>query len=142
MTELPQTDRSPLPRVDEESAPHWDGLARGVLTLLRCGVCRALNHPVASACRACESPRLEWEDVGTDVRLYSWTVEVRPVIQGMAPPYVIAQVTPAECEDGDVRLIGTLLVEPDRQPELGMALTLRTVPAPGSERHLAVYVPA
>jgi uncharacterized protein len=141
MTTLPQSDRSPLPQVDEASAPHWNGLARGVLTLRRCRVCRALNHPVVETCRLCENPGLEWEDVGPEVRLYSWTVEVRPVIPGMVPPYVVAQVTPAECEDGDVRLVGTLLADPD-QLQLGMPLVLQPVTAPGSDRHLAVYVPA
>ncbi|WP_148573814.1 Zn-ribbon domain-containing OB-fold protein [Nocardioides caldifontis] len=141
MTTLPQDDRSPLPHVDDASAPHWDGLARGVLTLRRCTVCRALNHPAAEECRVCENIPLEWVDIGREVRLYSWTVEVRPVVQGMRPPYVVGQVTPAECEDGDVRLVGTLLADPERL-ELGMPLLLQPVMAPGSERHLAVYVPA
>jgi uncharacterized OB-fold protein len=140
VTSPPHNALSPLPAVDDASAPHWDGLKRGVLVVRRCDVCDALNHPIARECRVCESPQLRWVEVGTVVSLYSWAVETRPVIPGMEPPYVIAQVTPVECEDGAVRLVGTLLADP-RELEIGMPLELRAVLAPGSGRHLATYVP-
>lgn len=139
MNRLPQTDRSPLPTVDERSAPHWEGLARGVVTLPRCRVCRVLNHPVAELCRECDSPQLEWEEVGDRVRLFSWAVEVREVIQGMAAPYVVVQVVPEECGPDGVRLIGTLLADPEGLV-LGDELVLRPAVAPGSDVHLATYV--
>ncbi len=141
MTHLPQSDNSPLPQPDPRSESHWEGLARGVLVLRRCGVCGALNHPIADECRLCESPQLVWDEVAPGVRLYSWTVEERSVIQGMIPPYVVAQVTPAECEDGAVRLIGTLIGDP-ADLELGMLLTLCPRAVPASDVVIATYVPA
>ena len=141
MNPLPQSDTSPLPDIDERSAPHWEGLARGALVLRRCGVCRALNHPVADACRVCDSPRLIWVDVEPKVQLFSWAVELRAVIQGMVPPYVIAQVTPTGCEDGEVRLIGTLLADPD-DLEIGMTLVLSPVTPPAADTAIATFVPA
>lgn len=137
----PQTDRSPLPLPDAGSAPHWDGLARGALVLRRCDLCEALNHPIAVGCRLCGSDQLSWTDVDPAVRLFSWTVEGRAVIEGMSPPYVVVQVTPAECEDGAVRLIGNYLGDPDRL-EIGMGLVLEPLVIPSSDVTIAMYVPA
>jgi uncharacterized OB-fold protein len=140
MTQLPQSTSSPLPLIDSGSAPHWEGLARGALVLRRCDVCTAVNHPAAGDCRVCESPQLTWSEVSPIVRLYSWAVEERSVIAGMVPPYVIAQVTPSECADGDVRVVGTVLADASALT-IGMSLQLRPETAPGSDIALATFVP-
>jgi uncharacterized OB-fold protein len=138
MTALPFSAHSPLPDVDESTAPHWDGLDRGRLVLRRCGVCGSLNHPVAQLCRVCESPDLSWHEVSTRVTLFSWAIEGRAIIPGLTPPFVIGQVTPEECGEGEVRLIGLLDVA-HSDLEIGLPLTLRPAQVPGFDKRLAVY---
>jgi uncharacterized OB-fold protein len=96
------------------------------MLLRSCLVCGRLSHPIADHCRICESPRLEWKSVGSGGRLFSWVVEGRPVIVGMEPPYVIAQVTPDGCEEGEVRLVGTLLGDPSN---IEIGAPVRVVPS-------------
>jgi uncharacterized protein len=140
MSHVPQTELAPIPCPDERTAPYWQGLERGELLLQRCSVCGNLSHPIADRCRVCDSPRLEWSQVEGTGALFSWAVEGRTVIDGMEPPYVIAQVTPAGCDEGDVRLIGTLLVEDPSVLELGAPVRLVPSAPPGSSVQLAFFV--
>ena len=141
MTELlPQTGTSPLPRPDERSAPYWDALRRGELVLPRCAVCEALNHPWPDRCRVCGSPQLDWVPAGSGGHLFSWAVEERTVIPGLRPPYVIAQVTPDGCAEGEVRLIGTLLVADPSELAIGRPVRLVPTPVPGADVVVACYV--
>lgn len=141
-SQVPQGDASPVPQPDEATAPFWAALADGRLLLRRCGVCGSLDHPGATLCRDCDSPQLGWTEVPRTGHLFSWAVEVRPVIGGMTPPYVIAQLTPAGVEEGGVRLVGTLLTDAPADLSLGMALTVRSVPLPGSDQAVLVFEPA
>lgn len=140
MTTLPQNGNTPLPAVDDRSAPFWKGVARGTHELPRCEVCGTHNHPMLDECRVCLSPQLAWEDVGPVARLYSWAFEGRGVIQGFTQPYVIAQVTPEKCDDDGVRLIGTVLADPT-QLQIGQRLELHPARVPGSDIHIAEYRP-
>ena len=139
MSRGPQTSSSPIPDPDERSAPYWEALGRGELVLQRCSVCDALNHPATATCRVCDSGQLGWTPVLPSGRLFSWTVEGRAIIPGFTPPYVIAQVTPDDCEDGTVRLICTLLVDDPSVLCLDMPVRLLTAAAPGSTVTLAHY---
>jgi uncharacterized OB-fold protein len=140
-TRSPQVIGSPLPAADEHSAPYWQALERGELTLPKCEVCGALNHPIDRICRVCESGQLSWSRVEPRGRLYSWAIEHRPVIPGFDPPYVIAQVTPAGCAEGEVRVSCTLLVDDPAALAIGMPVVLATATAPGAKTMLAHFVP-
>jgi uncharacterized OB-fold protein len=140
MSHSPQTERSPLPQPDARSAPYWRSLADSQLLLLECDVCRARNHPNATTCRLCVSGRLDWKPVPPSGRLFSWAIELRAVIPGMQPPYVIAQVTPDGCDDGGVRLAGTLLVEDPSVLQIDLPVRLVFTPAPGSDVTLLRFV--
>lgn len=139
MTGLPQTEVSPVPRPDDATAPYWEALSRGELLLRSCLVCGALSHPIVDLCRVCESPRLGWEPAGSGGRLFSWVVESRSVIEGMDPPYIVAQVTPDGCDDGEVRLIGTLLVDDPSVLEIGARVSLDPSATRGLPVPLAVF---
>lgn len=141
MNHIPQTEHSPLPQPDERSTPYWDALGRGELMLQRCSVCNRLNHPAATRCRVCESTRLGWSVVEPRGRLYSWAMEPRPIIPGMEPPYVIAQVTPNGCEDGAVRLACTILLDDPSVLEINMPVRLVPAVVPGSDVTLAHFGP-
>jgi len=135
----PQLAGSPLPAFDEHSAPYWRALGRGELVLPQCEVCGALNHPIARICRLCESGQLGWTRVEPRGRLFSWAVEHRSVIPGFEPPYVIAQVTPAGCSEGEVRVSCTLLVDDPTTLAIDMPVVLVTAQAPGAETVLAHF---
>ena len=139
MTQLPQTGSAPVPGPDDATAPYWEALSRGELLMRACLVCGALSHPIADICRVCDSPRLGWKPVGSGGRLFSWVVERRPVIEGMDAPYIVAQVTPDGCEDGDVRLIGTLLVDDSSSIEIGARVKLDREAGGGLPVPLALF---
>lgn len=139
MNRVPQTESSPIPLPDGETAPYWEALRHGELWLRRCLVCASLSHPIVTCCRVCDSPRLQWESVGSGGRLYSWVIEERPVIEGMKPPYVIAQVTPDGCAEGDVRLIGTLLADDPSTVEIGARVRLDSSAVLGLPVPLAIF---
>jgi uncharacterized OB-fold protein len=138
----PQTEAAPLPGVDERSEPYWAALARSELMLRQCAVCTALDHPAAESCRVCSSPRLDWTRVEPTGRLFSWAIEHRAVIPGFEPPYVIAQVTPDACAPGEVRLVGTLLVDDPDRLEIDMPVRLVTAPVPGTNTVLGHFTPS
>lgn len=138
----PQSDRSPVPSPDGTTAPFWQALSEDRLVLRACEVCGSLDHPGSVACRRCESPQLGWREVAPTGTLFSWAVEARAVIEGMVPPYVVAQLTPAGCDEGGVRLVGTLLTDDPDALRLGMALRVRSSALPGSDLSVLVFEPA
>ncbi len=50
----------PAVEVDEESAPFFDGAARGILMVQRCDDCKAWLAPVARLCSECLSENIAW----------------------------------------------------------------------------------
>ena len=59
---------------DEESAPFFDGAARGELMVKRCDACGHHLRPVAIACTVCRSPDLSWVGSSGLGTLVSWVV--------------------------------------------------------------------
>lgn len=140
--EPPHGDRSPVPQPDEETAPFWAALADERLLLRSCEVCGSLDHPDAVVCWRCDSPQLVWSEQPLRGTLFSWAIEGRTVIEGMEPPYVVAQLTPTGCDEGTVRLVGTLLTEAPEELRIGMPLTIGRVVVPGSDLSILVFEPA
>ena len=138
-TALPQTSASPIPGHDERTAPYWNALLQNTLLLRRCRVCSTVDHPIAVLCRTCDSPDLEWFESCTCGTLFSWTVESRSVVAGMAVPYVIAQVTPDGVEEGGVRMVGTLLTDRPTLLRIGQPVRIRGAAVPGSPRAILVF---
>jgi len=84
-TDIPTPGRSP------ETAPYWDGAARGELWLRRCGGCGRPHHYPRSICPFCFAPEPAWERASGRGVVYSYSVAGRA-----DAPYVIAYVTLAE----------------------------------------------
>ena len=59
---------------DDESAPFFDGAARGELMVKRCDACGHHVRPVAIACTACHGTDLSWAASAGTGTLVSWTV--------------------------------------------------------------------
>jgi uncharacterized OB-fold protein len=96
------------PEPDQESAPFWDGLARGVVLVQSCPHCARHRFPRMPSCPFCGTGG------GTDVAVpgtgtvYSWVRVHRAMTPNVAPgdlPYVVATVD----LDGGGRMFGRML---------------------------------
>jgi uncharacterized OB-fold protein len=95
MSELP----APVPVVNPETKPFWDGTAEGRLLLQRCVGCAAVVWYPRTFCPQCAQERLEWFEASGRGTVYSFTI-VRRGATGPysdAAPYVLAYV---ELEEG------------------------------------------
>jgi uncharacterized OB-fold protein len=88
----------PLPVINEESRPFWEGCKRHELVLQHCAACGAFQYYPRALCRACHSDRLGWEPVSGEGSIYSYTVCHRPAGPAFTPdvPYVVALIALAE----------------------------------------------
>jgi uncharacterized protein len=59
---------------DDESAPFFEGAARGELMVKRCDACGHHVRPVALVCTACRSDALEWAPAAGTGTVVSWAV--------------------------------------------------------------------
>ncbi len=111
-------------RLDRDTAPYWEGLAKRELVIARCRDCSHWIHPPRACCPACWS-----DDVGHDVpsgraTLYSYLVQ--PMAPG-EPPSVVGW---AELEEQERLLVVAPVA--DATPDtvrIGAALTLDWTPS-------------
>lgn len=135
----PAGPRYDLPMVEEESRPHWDGLADGRLVIKRCNSCGEHHHYPRPFCPSCWSEDVEWVEASGDATLYTWSLvhvnDLPPF--GQQVPYVAAVVDLAEGPRLMTRIVGA---EPDSL-ECGMAVRFGTAPLT-DELSMAVFRPA
>jgi uncharacterized OB-fold protein len=98
---------------DENSAPFWEGCARGELLVQECGECGLWTHPPRPMCPRCRSLERRW--VATSGRGRVWSVVIPhppllPAYSELAPYNVI--VVELE-ENPTIRYVGNLLASPD-----------------------------
>lgn len=68
----------PLPVIDPESRPYWDGLKQHRLLLKHCKACGRHHFYPRELCPHCYSDDLEWSEVAGTGSIYSYTVARRP----------------------------------------------------------------
>lgn len=110
----------PLPNVTLDSAPFWEGGARGELRIMRCGVCRMWFHPPSPLCPACLSLDVSAEAASGRAIVATYTVNHQPWAPDMEVPYILAIVELVE--QPDVRLMTRIV---DCSPEaiaIGLAV--------------------
>jgi uncharacterized OB-fold protein len=90
---MPDDEHIPLPAVDSDSRPFWDGVSQGKLRLQQCDVChRSIFYP-RSHCPQCGADVITWRDAAGTGTIYSYTV----VHQGFGPfaaqtPFAVALI--------------------------------------------------
>lgn len=97
----------PLPNVDEENRPFWEGIKRHELWLQRCQDCEEFRFYPRTICPHCFSYNTQWTRVSGRGKLYSFTVSYRaasPAFQDDVP-YNIALI---ELEEG-VRMMSNVV---------------------------------
>jgi uncharacterized OB-fold protein len=90
----------PLPVVDNETQPFWEGCRQGKLLLQRCTQCGHVRFPPTHFCSKCRSSGNEWIASSGRGRVFSWIVVRHPVprdVYAADVPYVVALVA---LEDG------------------------------------------
>ena len=97
----------PLPYVDEENRPFWEGTKRHELCLQKCRDCGKFRFYPRSICPHCLSYNTEWTKVSGRGKIYSFTVANRTVSPAFRQdvPYSIAII---ELEEG-VRMMSNIV---------------------------------
>ena len=96
----------PVPHPTDISAPYWESLSKGVLTLQRCARCQKFRHYPRLLCDGCYSMDVHWVEASGRGEIHSWTVAHHAFHPSFVDdlPYVLAVV---ELEEG-VRGLGRL----------------------------------
>lgn len=84
----------PLPRVNAQTKPYWEGCAHAELRYQCCGSCGRVQLIPRGLCEHCQSTSLNWRVSQRSGQVLSWTRVHRaplPVFKDMLP-YIIAIV--------------------------------------------------
>lgn len=98
--DIPTPDRTP------ETAPYWEGAARGELWVRRCASCNKAHHYPRSICPFCFHADTRWERAGGGGTIYSYSAVLRAPV-----PYVIAYVT---LDEGPTMMTNIVECDPAR----------------------------
>lgn len=102
-----------LPELDDESAPFWEGCARGELLVQACGACGRWRMPPRPMCPSCRSIDHTWMPTSGRGTVWSFVVPHPPLLpayQELAPYNVIVVSLD---EDATIRFVGNLVASPD-----------------------------
>lgn len=116
---LPEGLPIPTPETDGLSAPYWNGLKEGVLTIQRCKSCGGWQWGPEWICHRCLSFDMGWEKVEPRGRIFSWERvwhPVHPALKGHGP-YIVVLVELPHADN--VRLIGNLVGDPQQTVTIG-----------------------
>ena len=126
----------PAPMPGRDSAPFWDGAARGELLGQRCADCGRFRHPPRPMCPACQSVKTAWVRLSGRGRVAAHMRPVHPRIPMFDYPLVCVLV---DLEEG-IRLFSNLYeCEPERV-ENGMEVEVFFVPTAG-DKQVPVFRP-
>jgi uncharacterized protein len=129
------------PVVDAESAPFWEGVARGELRLQRCAGCgRAVFHPRA-VCPHCFGDDLAWFAAAGTGTIYSYTVAHQAFGEFAGQvPFVVALV---DLDEG-VRMLTRIAGTDPGEVRIGQRVRVRFVDVgePGDQVRLPWFEPA
>jgi len=98
---------------DENSAPFWEGCARGELLVQACASCALRRMPPRPMCPRCRSLEIRWEPTSGRGRIWSFIVPHPPLLPAFAEvaPYnaIIVELE----EDPLIRFAGNLVTSAD-----------------------------
>lgn len=96
----------PMPPLDDDSRPFWEGASRHKLMIQRCKSCQKHIFYPRFVCPHCFSEEVEWVEASGKGKIHSYTIVHRapPPFQGQAP-YAVGLI---ELEEG-VRMISRIV---------------------------------
>ena len=112
----------PIPVVDQDTQPFWDGCARSELLLQCCRKCQTWWHPPSPICPNCFSAEYDWTPSSGKGTVYTFSVIHHPFRRNWEAlvPYVVGVI---ELEEGPHILSNVVGVEPDAV-EVGMRVAV------------------
>jgi uncharacterized protein len=96
----------PLPTLDADSAPYWEGIHHGELRLQRCRDCGTYLWPARIMCYRCFSFDADWTTMSGKGTLASWVKTVRPFLSYFKDDVPYINVTIRLTEQEDILIIG------------------------------------
>ena len=106
----------PLPELDDDSTPFWEGCARNELLIQTCRSCGAPRLPPRPMCPVCTSFDHTWDRASGRGHIWSVAVPSPPLLPAFADIALVApyNVIVVEIDEGEgLRLIGNLVSAPD-----------------------------
>jgi uncharacterized OB-fold protein len=103
-----------LPDLDDpESAPFWEGCARGELLVQVCTSCGARRMPPRPMCPRCRSLDHRWEATSGRATVWSFVVPHPPLLPAYQELAPYNAVVVALDDDPAIRFVGNLVASPD-----------------------------
>jgi uncharacterized OB-fold protein len=105
--------QKPLPRIDADTQPFWEGCKRHELLLQRCLDCgRYIWYP-RQFCGHCLSDNTEWVPASGKGTIYTYTVIRQTRARGFRDevPYVVAYI---ELDEGVIMMSNVVRVAPEK----------------------------
>jgi uncharacterized OB-fold protein len=103
----------PLPYLDPESRPFWEGAKAHKLLLVQCRSCKTHRFPPTTFCAKCSSDAYDWVEAKGTGKVFSWIVVRHPVpkeVYAAEVPYIVALIA----LDEGVRMTSNII---DCKPE-------------------------
>jgi uncharacterized OB-fold protein len=72
-TDKPVPQR-PLPTIDDDNRPFWDGARAGELRMQKCCGCGHIRYPISELCPQCLSGEFEWQRLSGRGKVFSTIV--------------------------------------------------------------------
>ena len=116
---LPEPVAVPVIMNDDLDRPFHEGVQRNELWVQYCTECESYQWGPEWICHKCLSYEVEWRQVESSGRIYSWERIWHPVhpVLGEAVPYVVALVELPHADN--IRMVGNLLGEPEEEVVIG-----------------------
>ena len=107
----------PLPVVDTETRPFWEGARHNKLMLQRCAACRKYVFYPRALCTHCHSARLDWVEASGEGTIHSFTIARRPAGPAFQAdvPYVVALI---DLKEG-VRMMSNVVTDDVESVRIG-----------------------
>ena len=112
----------PRPVVDEQSAPFWEGVARGELVIERCRVCGYYVHPPFPECTRCRASDFEFVAVSGRGRIFERAIVTSPVVVGFEDQVPYACLFVELDEQSQLLVAGNLVDSPATEAVVGRAV--------------------
>jgi uncharacterized OB-fold protein len=64
----------PLPKLNDENRPFWEGARQGHLRMQRCGECGHIRFPISHVCPDCLSYQFAWTDLSGRGTVFAYIV--------------------------------------------------------------------